>query len=157
MELHLPVHDNLFLWLFNSKCSFGVVYLKKMESPECMKQKLLKIEGFQRKILSRKSKIINKNLRKKLKIWFSQLDPDKRSYCFWFFVMVLPLLCNHTNLDTVSCQIPWICSSTQGSIFLLKFDFCSPQCFGSISFWCGSGSGSADPLPGWWIRIRVRF
>ena len=29
------------------------------------------------------------------------------------------------------------------------------QCFGSVSFWCGSGSGS--PLPGWWIRIRVRF
>ena len=29
------------------------------------------------------------------------------------------------------------------------------QCFGSVSFWCGSGS--ADPLPGWWIRIRGRF
>ena len=28
------------------------------------------------------------------------------------------------------------------------------QCFGSVSFWCGSGSGSADPLTGWWIRIE---
>ena len=29
------------------------------------------------------------------------------------------------------------------------------QCFGSVSFWCGSGS--ADPLPGWRIRIWARF
>ena len=35
------------------------------------------------------------------------------------------------------------------------FPVISNQCFGSVSFWCGSGS--ADPFPGWWIRIQVRF
>ena len=48
--------------------------------------------------------------------WRKKIDflikiPTK-DFIFWFSVMVLPLLCNHTSLDTVSSQISWICSST---------------------------------------------
>ena len=38
-----------------------------------------------------------------------------------------------------------------------SFLYIKLQCFGSVSFWCGSWAGSADPLPGWWIRIRPKI
>ena len=55
------------------------------------------------------------------------------------------------NVKRLNRWVPILCGTLHDSGNTYDQNF---QCFGSISFWFGSGS--ADPHPWWWIRIRIR-
>ena len=116
-ELHLPFHDNLFFWLFNSKYSFevvlfekeGVTWDKSVWSKRCLKLSIY----YEHIVLETVEKIRTCGfLKKKIEKLIFSIRFRQKILFVWLSVMVSRLLCNHTNLDTVSCQISWICSST---------------------------------------------